>query len=65
MAGDVKAMKVAFLGTGLMGLPMAQRLLDANIEIIAYNRTPEKLAPFRTAGVEIAEHPHEAIAACE
>lgn len=58
-------MKVAFLGTGLMGLPMAQRLLDANIEIIAYNRTPEKLAPFRTAGVEIVEHPHEAIAACE
>jgi 3-hydroxyisobutyrate dehydrogenase len=58
-------MKVAFLGTGLMGLPMAQRLLDANIEIIAYNRTLEKLEPFRTAGVEIAEHPYEAIAACD
>ncbi|MFM6488732.1 MAG: NAD(P)-binding domain-containing protein, partial [Dolichospermum sp.] len=26
-------MKVAFLGTGLMGLPMAQRLLAANIEL--------------------------------
>jgi len=58
-------MKVAFLGTGLMGLPMAQRLLDANIEIVAYNRTPAKLEPLRTAGAEIAEHPQEAIGACE
>ncbi len=58
-------MKVAFLGTGLMGLPMAQRLLDANIELIAYNRTLEKLAPLRDVGVEITKHPHEAISACE
>lgn len=58
-------MKVAFLGTGLMGLPMAQRLLDANIELIAYNRSLEKLAPLQAVGVEIAKHPHEAISACE
>ncbi len=58
-------MKVAFLGTGLMGIPMAQRLLDANIELVAYNRTPEKLAPLKVAGAEIAQHPHEAIIACE
>ncbi|PLZ21867.1 hypothetical protein CBP28_21450, partial [Fischerella thermalis WC559] len=36
-------MKVAFLGTGLMGLPMAQKLLEARVQLIAYNRTPEKL----------------------
>lgn len=58
-------MKVAFLGTGLMGLPMAQRLLAANIELIAYNRSLEKLAPLQAVGVEIAKHPHEAISACE
>lgn len=58
-------MKVAFLGTGLMGLPMAQRLLDANIELIAYNRSLEKLAPLQAVGVEIAKHPYEAISACE
>ena len=40
-------MKVAFLGTGLMGLPMAQRLLAADIQLVAYNRTPEKLAPLK------------------
>jgi 3-hydroxyisobutyrate dehydrogenase len=54
-------MKVAFLGTGLMGLPMAQRLLAANIELVAYNRTPEKLAPLQAAGAEIATHPRYAI----
>ena len=58
-------MKVGFLGTGLMGLPMAQRLLDVNIELIAYNRTPSKLEKLQAAGAAIAEHPHEAIAMCE
>jgi 3-hydroxyisobutyrate dehydrogenase len=58
-------MKVAFLGTGLMGLPMAQRLLAANIELIAYNRTPEKLAPLQAAGAEIATQPRQAIRAAD
>jgi 3-hydroxyisobutyrate dehydrogenase len=44
---------------------MAQRLLDANTELVAYNRTPAKLEPLRAAGAVIAEHPHEAIHACE
>lgn len=58
-------MKVAFLGTGLMGLPMAQRLLAANIELIAYNRTPEKLEPLRAAGAQIVTKPREAIRAAD
>ncbi|MCZ2203104.1 NAD(P)-dependent oxidoreductase [Cylindrospermopsis raciborskii] len=58
-------MKVAFLGTGLMGLPMAQRLLAANIELIAYNRTPEKLTPLQAAGAEIAVKPRQAIRAAD
>ncbi|MCG6134932.1 MAG: NAD(P)-dependent oxidoreductase [Nostoc sp. LLA-1] len=58
-------MKVAFLGTGLMGLPMAQRLLAANIELVAYNRTPEKLAPLQAAGAEIVAHPRQAIREAE
>ncbi|MEH2083906.1 MAG: NAD(P)-dependent oxidoreductase [Nostoc sp.] len=58
-------MKVAFLGTGLMGLPMAQRLLAANIQLVAYNRTPEKLAPLQAAGAEIATNARHAISAAE
>ncbi len=57
-------MKVGFLGTGLMGLAMAQRLLEANVDIVAYNRTPAKLEPLRKAGAAIASHPHEVISAC-
>lgn len=54
-------MKVAFLGTGLMGQPMAQRLLAANIPLIVYNRTPGKLEPLKAAGAEIAPKPYQAI----
>lgn len=56
-------MKVAFLGTGLMGLPMATRLLENNIDLIAYNRTPEKLEPLKAAGVQVTTEPREAILA--
>lgn len=58
-------MKVGFLGTGLMGLPMAQRLLAADFEIVAYNRTQEKLAPLRADGAAIAEDAVEVISASE
>jgi 3-hydroxyisobutyrate dehydrogenase-like beta-hydroxyacid dehydrogenase len=39
-----------------MGLQMAHRLLETNVELVAYNRTPEKLEPLR-AGAAIAAHP--------
>ncbi|MBD1927318.1 NAD(P)-dependent oxidoreductase [Trichocoleus sp. FACHB-90] len=54
-------MKVGFLGTGLMGQPMVKRLLEAKISVVAYNRTPSKLAPLRDAGAKIADSPQEAI----
>jgi 3-hydroxyisobutyrate dehydrogenase len=47
--------KVGLIGTGLMGLPMAQRLIAAEIPLVAYNRTPEKLEPLRSAGAEITD----------
>ncbi len=55
-------MKVGFLGTGLMGQPMAQRLLDAQLSVVAYNRTVSKLEPLRQSGAEIAQTPQDAIA---
>ncbi|BAZ66771.1 MAG: NAD(P)-dependent oxidoreductase [Pelatocladus maniniholoensis HA4357-MV3] len=58
-------MKVAFLGTGLMGLPMAHNLLEARVQLIAYNRTPEKLEPLKAAGAEIAEKAYQAINAAD
>lgn len=54
-------MKVGFLGTGLMGQPMAKRLLEAKIPVVAYNRTQSKLAPLQDAGAKIADSPQQAI----
>lgn len=58
-------MKVGFIGTGLMGLPMAQRLLESNIELVAYNRTTAKLEPLKQAGAAVATEPDEVISACD
>ncbi len=58
-------MKVGFIGTGLMGEPMAQRLLNAKLSVVAYNRTPSKLEPLRASGAEIANSPEEAIASSD
>lgn len=54
-------MNVGFVGTGLMGLPMAHRVLAANFSLMAYNRTPEKLEALRTAGAAIAQTPGELV----
>ncbi|MBS1272143.1 MAG: 2-hydroxy-3-oxopropionate reductase [Candidatus Marinimicrobia bacterium] len=42
-------MKVALLGTGLMGFPMVQTLLREGHEVTAYNRTRDKAAPLKLA----------------
>lgn len=55
-------MKVGFLGTGLMGKPLVQRLLSAKIPAIAYNRTASKLEELKTEGAQIADSPESAIA---
>lgn len=54
-------MKVALFGTGLMGIPMAQRLLSANVPLVVYNRTPAKAAPLKSAGAEIAKSVTDAL----
>ncbi|MFP5284767.1 MAG: NAD(P)-binding domain-containing protein, partial [Thermoanaerobaculia bacterium] len=34
-------MRIAWIGTGLMGRPMAERLLAAGHQVTVYNRTRE------------------------
>lgn len=58
-------MQVAFLGTGLMGQPMANRLLDSGVSVVTYNRTVEKMEPLREAGAILAGTADEAIAECD
>jgi 3-hydroxyisobutyrate dehydrogenase len=58
-------MRVAFIGTGLMGHPMAERVLAAGHELIAFNRTQEKAEPLARKGARIAGSAREAIEAGE
>jgi 3-hydroxyisobutyrate dehydrogenase-like beta-hydroxyacid dehydrogenase len=54
-------MKVAMIGTGLMGFPMAERLLETAHDLIVFNRTRDKAAPLIPQGATLADDPHEAI----
>jgi 3-hydroxyisobutyrate dehydrogenase-like beta-hydroxyacid dehydrogenase len=54
-------MRVAFIGTGLMGHPMAERVLAGGHELVAYNRTREKAEPLARKGARIAGSAREAI----
>lgn len=51
---------VAFLGIGLMGDPMAKRLLAAGREVRVWNRTPAKAHELSEAGARAAATPAEA-----
>ena len=48
-----KKLRIAVLGTGMMGLPMARRLCEAGHEVHAWNRTPSKAAPLLAHGAQV------------
>ncbi len=56
---------MAVLGTGLMGAPMARRLLHAGYRVTVWNRTPERARGLEMDGAALAGSPAEAVAAAE
>jgi 3-hydroxyisobutyrate dehydrogenase-like beta-hydroxyacid dehydrogenase len=56
---------IAFLGIGLMGNPMARRLLEAGFGVHAWNRTPAKAEALRAAGAQVHATPAAAVAHAE
>jgi len=52
--------RIAFLGTGVMGIGMAGRLLDAGHDVHVYNRTAEKTRPLIERGATLALTPRDA-----
>ena len=44
---------IGFIGTGLMGLPMAKNILKSGYKLIVYNRSKEKLEPLKKCGAQI------------
>lgn len=57
--------KYGFLGLGIMGRGMASNLLKAGHELVVWNRTAERCAPFVEMGALQADTPADVIAACE
>jgi 3-hydroxyisobutyrate dehydrogenase len=53
---------VAMIGAGLMGRPMAERLLQAGHRLSVYNRTVEKALPLEALGAAVTADAAEAIA---
>lgn len=53
-------MKIAFLGLGTMGLPMAANLLKAGYWVRGWNRSPEPVAKLVALGAQAASTPREA-----
>jgi 2-hydroxy-3-oxopropionate reductase len=51
---------VAFLGAGLMGRPMVERLLGAGHEVLVWNRSRDRLAPLLALGARALEAPRDA-----
>ncbi|WP_309089555.1 NAD(P)-dependent oxidoreductase [Phenylobacterium sp.] len=56
---------IAFLGIGLMGRPMAGRLLAAGYRVAVWNRSAGKAAPLVEAGAILTTSPAEAVAAAD
>lgn len=52
---------VAFCGLGRMGEPMARRLIDADHELVVWNRTPERAEGLVDAGARRADTAAEAV----
>jgi 3-hydroxyisobutyrate dehydrogenase len=57
-------MMVGFVGTGVMGQPMALNLAR-HCDVVAWNRTPDRLQPLAAAGAEIAREVADVFARCE
>jgi 3-hydroxyisobutyrate dehydrogenase-like beta-hydroxyacid dehydrogenase len=54
-------MRIAFIGLGHMGLPMATNLLKAGYTLVVWNRTPEKALPLVNLGALQAGIPKEVV----
>jgi 3-hydroxyisobutyrate dehydrogenase len=57
------SVRIGFIGTGLIGAPMVERLLECGRTVIVWNRSPEKVAPLVQAGAIAATSAREVVVA--
>ncbi|MFP4328373.1 MAG: NAD(P)-dependent oxidoreductase [Paracoccaceae bacterium] len=65
MSATQKTTPLGFIGTGLMGAPMAQRLLKAGYPLTVWNRTAAKAQPLVEAGAQAGDSPADVAAKAE
>ncbi|HKB50378.1 MAG TPA: NAD(P)-dependent oxidoreductase [Solirubrobacterales bacterium] len=58
---DKQKVRVGLLGVGLMGSAMAHRLLDQGIEVVAWDRSPERVISLEERGARRANGPPEVV----
>jgi 3-hydroxyisobutyrate dehydrogenase len=58
-------MHIAFLGTGIMGAPMARRIAQAGHDVTVWNRTTDKAAPLAEHGATVAQDAAPAVSGAE
>ncbi|HEX2903023.1 MAG TPA: NAD(P)-dependent oxidoreductase [Jatrophihabitans sp.] len=56
---------IALLGTGTMGLPIGQNLLEAGLPLRAWNRSADKAEPLAAAGATVTETPGDAVSGAD
>jgi 3-hydroxyisobutyrate dehydrogenase len=54
--------KIGFIGLGIMGRSMAKNLLKAGFELIVWNRTRSRMAPFIADGAQAGKSPADVAA---
>jgi 3-hydroxyisobutyrate dehydrogenase-like beta-hydroxyacid dehydrogenase len=64
-ASDTLLPRIAFLGTGVMGLRMARRLCEAGYAPRVWNRTPARATPLAALGAEVHTRAAAAVAAAD
>src|SRR6476619_2931579 len=59
--GSPGRMRITFLGTGIMGAPMARHLAQAGHDVRVWNRTLEKAQPLADDGATVCDSPADAL----
>lgn len=57
--------RVGFLGLGVLGRPMAERLVRVGHQVVVWNRSPEKALPLLETGATAAASAADAVASTE
>ncbi|WP_309671259.1 NAD(P)-dependent oxidoreductase [Gemmatimonas sp.] len=57
--------RIGFVGTGLIGTPMVERLLESGLSVSVWNRTIDKATPLVAFGATLAESPRALAQSCD